>query len=695
MRRKKLVVVSITLLLVVACIIPTPKTDQGNNPGNNITAGSADFDAEATSANSVLLTWPATAGAEKYLLDLQTEAGEFLPVAELSPDQTSYEDIGVPEAFKLTYRLRVQTASGTSAGLTLTITTPEATPNPLTVQANDYAPITWTPPTPDPNNPSADPSIYYPPGFDPAHPENFDPSSMMQPVRTSADIGPEGGTLSITTPDNITYELTIPPDALDETTPISLIPIQTIDGLPFTGGLQGAVRIEPDGLLLDLPATLTISRVDAAPLPDGMLALAFGFDGSGQEFHLQPFGPANQAGSNPGAAHMASLSAGPRRAGPLADIALQQLKGYGIGNGTPKQAATVVKKHGPTDAEARLLNELAYTEVDPELAPLVSRQKLATAKLLSLAQSEFPDWSQMSVNLSQLEILMNYYGKDPALKADLAKILDLLFDRLSTMLKVNPEKCLTGDDFYVQAVAGKILAAKPGSMYNAIKKRLDPQLLKDVAEMKKHCVLALEIEGDITVEVKTVGKYLIHVTGRVAGMKFNFRNGKIFLTGEGDLSYTHLEIAPEVHPKDWCDPWIPDNVDSVLGKVNVTRLDLDIANVPNGALQGVTLTKMTIKDNGAFTGKMTCHHIDDQGKTQTVSVRQVLPALGGSVWYGYFTAAHMSDPVLKFDVHPDRPLSASAKPIIADLNYVRPSFSPGYGTWTEDSRFTLVDTSPK
>ncbi|MBE3067304.1 MAG: hypothetical protein IMZ73_07745, partial [Chloroflexi bacterium] len=492
----------------------------------------------------------------------------------------------------------------------------------------------------------------------------------------------------------ITYVLTIPPDALEESTPISLIPIETIDGLPFSGGLQGAVRIEPDGLMLDLPATLTISRADAEPLPDGMISLAFGFDGSGQEFHLMLFGTAGQTGSHPGAGHMANLTAAPTRAGPLADIALQQLKDYGIAIATPKQAAAVVKSHKPTAAESVLLNQLAYGEIDPELHPLVSRQRLAVTKLLSLAQSETPDWSQMTVSLAQLEILMNYYGKDPSLKADLAKALDLLLDRLTKMLKNNPEKCLTGDDPYAQAVARKILGAKRGSMYEVLKKKIDPQLLKDVAERRKRCVLALEINGKITAEVKLVGKHVIHVEGRVDGMKFNFHNGKVFLTGEGVLSYSKLEIIPERHPQDWCDPWIPDNIRSGLAKVVVTRLDLDIADVPNGVLQGVTLTPMTVTDSVAFKGKMTCTQIDNQGKPQTHSLNQVIPS-GGSVWYGYFIAAHRSNPNLKFDVHLDRPLSGSAQPIIADLHIVRDSFSPGYGTWTEDSTFRLVDTSPK
>jgi hypothetical protein len=712
MLKNKIVLFSITFLLLTACIIPssvatqvatqevTQEINQGANQDANptpviVVSGSEGFSGQATPENSVLLNWKATSSAQKYYLDVRTSDTDFLQLAELSADQTSYEDIGVPEAFELTYRLRVQTASGTSAGDTVTITTPAATPNPLTVQTNDYAPIAWTPPTPDPSNPLADPSIYFPPGFDPEHPEDFDPASAMQQVQASADIGPEGGTVSVTTPDGITYDLIFPPDALTEKTSISLIPIKTIDGLPFTGGLQGAVRIEPDGLPLEVPATLRITRADATPLPERMVTLGFGFDGSGEEFHLLPFGPADQTGFTPGAARPA---AAPMRAGPLADVLkLQELKGAGIGKGTREQAAKVVKKHTPTDAEARLLNELAYGEDNPELAPLVSRQRLATSKLLSLAQSEAPDWSQMSVTLSQLEILMKYYGKDPALKADLEKILNLLAERLSKMLEYNLEKCITSDDFYVQAVAWKIRGAKPGSMYDAIKKKLDPSLVKDVSEMKKACVLTLNITGDMTVEKSMVGKYVIEAAGHVDGLKFNFRNGKVFLTGQGTLAYSMLEITPERHPKDWCDPWIPDNVASVVGRVNVTRLDLAFAAVPNGVLQSVTLTKMTIKDSDAFRGKMTCYNIDDQGKTHVNSVKQVIPALG-SVWYGYFVAAHMATPTYQFtNVYPAdaRPRNGSNHPIIADLQYKRPSFSPGYGTWSEDTKFELVDTRGK
>ncbi|HEX7541543.1 MAG TPA: hypothetical protein VF352_05375 [Anaerolineales bacterium] len=711
-RREHLLIGTVALIVAFACApfskIGTPSADtplsptrdtspSADTPAGPVAAGSGGFSAQATSANSVLLTWPAVAGAQKYLLDVQANGGDFLQAVELNADQTSYEDVGVPDAFELTYRVRVQTASGTSAGDVVTITTPAAAPNPLTVQANDYAPVTWTAPTPDPNHPSLDPSTYYPPGYDPAHPENFDPSSLMQPVRASADIGPEGGVLSVTTPDNITYRLTIPPNALEESTPISLIPIETIDGLPL-GELQGAVRMEPDGLLLDLPATLTISRADAAAVPVGMIEVGFAFDGSGQEFHLQPFATAAQTGLHPGAPHMASLTAAPLHAGPLSDIALKQLRDYGIAVATPQQAAAVVKRNTPTSAEDRLLNQLAYSqETEPELMPLIWKSTLATQALLKQAQNDAPNWGQMTIALSQLDILMRYYGKDPKLSGDLEKALNLLAARLSTMLKYNLENCLTGDDYYVQAVVGTMLSARPGTPYEALKKKLDPQLLKDIAAMRKKCVLALTINSEIHEDDGLTAKTIVQVAGRIDQLKFHFYNGQVFLTGEGLLHYAHVEIFPYPQGKDHCDPWIPDNLDSITARAIVTRLDLTFARVPGGALQAVTLTHMTITDKGIFTGMVTCHSVHDDGTTEVASVRNRLSAPRGSLslWYGYFTVAHMKTPTFEFEVDANRPLSGGAEAIIAKFISNQPSFSPGYGTWSENSEFDLVDTGSR
>ena len=693
MKVKQVSLIVLALLLVSLSCMST--TQVINNSGQTqVPQLSSPFAAEATSPMSVQLAWKPVSGVQKYLLAVRLGDSEFIPVAELTADLTFFEDFPVPDSSELTYRLQAVTSSETIDVGTATVTTAEIEPNPLTVQANDYAPIAWVPPTPDPNNFDIDPSIYYPPGFDPDHPEDFDPANAMQRVETSSEIGPEGGTLSITTPDNITYELTIPPDALEESTLISLIPIETIDGLPFDGGLQGAVRIEPDGLMLDLPATLRITRSDTAPLPEGMVNLAFGFDGSGQEFHLMPFAPADQTSSYPGAGHLASLSAAPTFAGPLAEIALKQLKDFGYLEATPKKAAAVVKNHTPTGAEERLLNQLAYGEADlPELVPIDSRQRLATAKLLSSAENDALSWSQITIALSQLEILMNYYGKDPKLAGDLAKIMDLLVDRLTKMLVVIPEKCLSGNDPYALAIAGKIVNAKPGSMYGAIKKKLAPNLLKDVTENNKKCILFLTIDSKVVEDDSISAKNEVTVFGQIGPLKYNFKNGKVFLTGRGNPAnfYVNVKISPHPTPADKCEPWTPDNLDQVKPQIIVARIDLVIAEVDNGVLQNVKLSPMTISDKTVFTGKVRCKHTQSDGTIINTVKSAKVPTKSGSLWYGMFTVAHMGVREFEFEVlSPD----GNAENV-ARYKSDRPSFSPGYGNWSEDSTFLLINKTPK
>lgn len=102
---------------------------------------------------------------------------------------------------------------------------------------------------------------------------------------TQAAIGPEGGVLSATAADGTQFALTIPPDALDFTEVITMTPASAATGLPLSGGLAGAVSLEPSGLTLSAPATLVITPATA---PAGPLAIGFAFDSSGSRFHLRP-----------------------------------------------------------------------------------------------------------------------------------------------------------------------------------------------------------------------------------------------------------------------------------------------------------------------------------------------------------------------------------------------------------------------
>ncbi len=633
--------VLVLILAAQACNFLTGLTRNGSsNAGGTPDLHPTHFMAQATSGVSVWLAWPAADGAQKYLLDFQTSDSEILPLAELNADQTSYEVIGAPEEMQLTFRLRVQTAAGTSAGETATVTTPQASPAPLSVQANEYKPIQWRPPTPDPKNPVIDPSKLFPPGFDPSNPLAANPADFLQKVEATVQIGPEGGTVSVTTPDKITYTLTIPAGALEAATPISLIPLETIDGLPFSGGLQGAVRIEPDGLQLDLPATLTIVRADAAPLPAGMLNLAFTFDGTGEEFHLYPFAPIGAGSFTPGGVQTIGLSNRPHSAGTLGGVTLSDLKAYGAAAGTAQDAGTVVKAHAPSSPADRLDSSMAYAQAvsTDDLAPLVQITAAAeSASFISYMTNDAPDWGQMVNRLEQFDHLLNRHGKDPGLQGDYGKIWDLMLDRLQKMLAENKNKCLTNDDFYAQAVVAKMTSGKPGSFGGQLAARFKTKFgeaaFKDATALSKNCVLNLEVQSQIKSDTPDVAAYIVRVQGTIRNLKFNYSRGKVYLSGEGSLEYGPVDVIPHTTGSYTCEPWVPAN--TISAWTVLTRLEPVFNDVPNGTVTDFKLMKMQVKDDGVLKGTVKCTNVTSNG-TQTTTVKVNLPANGGSVWYGLF-----------------------------------------------------------
>jgi CARDB len=98
-------------------------------------------------------------------------------------------------------------------------------------------------------------------------------------------LGAAGGSISVTAANGTKLTLALPADALVGDVDITVTPLAGIDGLPFSGGLVGAVDLAPSGLLLQVPGTLTIEP--AGPLPVDQQA-PFGYLGNGQDFHSAP-----------------------------------------------------------------------------------------------------------------------------------------------------------------------------------------------------------------------------------------------------------------------------------------------------------------------------------------------------------------------------------------------------------------------
>jgi hypothetical protein len=97
----------------------------------------------------------------------------------------------------------------------------------------------------------------------------------------SVPIGSDGGTIGVGG-----MTLSLPPGAVPEGQTITATPLLALEGAPFAATPIG-VKLEPSGLVLLQPATLTLPR------PEGPgTVVAFGFNNDGDGFHLVPHRPA-------------------------------------------------------------------------------------------------------------------------------------------------------------------------------------------------------------------------------------------------------------------------------------------------------------------------------------------------------------------------------------------------------------------
>jgi hypothetical protein len=109
---------------------------------------------------------------------------------------------------------------------------------------------------------------------------------VLQPAaRSEVIIAPQGGDVQTTAANGTGITLTMPPGALAEEAAIAITPVTTIANLPVSGTLLAAVRLEPDGLQLAQPATLTLT-LPAGAATSGMVG--FLYSGDGQNFSVLP-----------------------------------------------------------------------------------------------------------------------------------------------------------------------------------------------------------------------------------------------------------------------------------------------------------------------------------------------------------------------------------------------------------------------
>jgi hypothetical protein len=272
--------------------IPAPPTA---TPGST---GVEEFSAQATSLVAVRLKWQSVVDAGGYQIEARYGGGEFFPVAEVAADQTSYDHFTVPGNTDLTYRLSAITGAARVEIASATVAMPDLVPNPWVVQPMPAVPSVGdipdftALPTLDPGNP--DPSVL---ATLTAFADAFGSGSSApqpQPIWVKKDIGPEGGTLTLTAPSQRVFSLEVPAGALDEMTPLYLVPIGEIADFPFSDGHLGAVQIHPP-IPFGGPLILTIESPDDQAVASDPITVGFSVSSFNNELSLAPI---YAAGSN-------------------------------------------------------------------------------------------------------------------------------------------------------------------------------------------------------------------------------------------------------------------------------------------------------------------------------------------------------------------------------------------------------------
>lgn len=505
-----------------------------NGPGEAKVSTTGALRAQASSTVSVLLTWEPVSGATQYQLDAKYGEGEFLPVAQLASGEEVYEDFVFPGITDLTYRLTSAASSGSSEVGTATITFPPVQPNALTVQAERYQPTIAAMPTIDMEN------------FDP---NNFDPSSLIQTWSSSQEIGPEGGTLSVTSPDEVSFTLEVPAGAVEEATSFSLTPIESVSNLPLSGGLLGAVHIQPE-LVLGVPAMLTIDGIGGGQSSSAPLTVGFAVSPILEEFYLYPLADQTGRGQHPsGGGHLADLVAPSLQNGGSASMAVGRGGTYGVGaasNGDVRAQA----ERTPTDAGAQTAQHNAVQQVGGS----GSGQSAAFRQTGEAIQNRFASadgWQAMGSMASALD----QYAQDGGFKHNdelNGRLIDQFLKKLKPLLDRNKGDCLTLDDLFAQEVTGKMGNPKNefwqlvAQAYRARYKSAGQKLLDDLAFGDKSCSIALEFTSSVKIDYndKELGWWGAKVrTETPIPLKLYYLDGRHVLQskGKGHVRYVSYE----------------------------------------------------------------------------------------------------------------------------------------------------------
>jgi len=393
---------ALLVILLLSCNFATGLVGGGGN-------GPKNFSAELSAPDVVALKWDAVEGATGYILELSIDNGESVQFVVLPPDRTSYEDLSAPEKSKLTYQVQAVTKSGPAGKSQVSIVTDVRKPNPLTVK-----------------------------------PE-YDKKKTI-----AKTVGVEGGTLSLVDSNKVEYTLDIPQGAVSADTEIHMTAVTSVKDWPLDGNQIGAVHLEPEGLVLNDVAILTIG-IPMDVNPD--LALAgFAFQGDGQEFHLQLSEQEKSLTNNLPLRNIHLASPVFQQSKHIIRLPVGELNVRGVGQASPTNVSKLLKDHAPTGAGDALEQEWAAEDiVEEELTPLDNSIKgvedPARAKAFDLIKGFYnaENCTQLDSQIALFQIWMNsraYVGlRDDERSRDTRQVWDELADKAKEILEKASTAC--------------------------------------------------------------------------------------------------------------------------------------------------------------------------------------------------------------------------------------------------------------
>jgi hypothetical protein len=193
--------------------------------------------------------------------------------------------------------------------------------------------------------------------------------------------------MTVTAGDGTRFTLVVPQGALLSEIEITMTPVSHVGEFPFSGGLVAAVQLEPEGLLLWEPASLTIEP--AVPI-DVTEQLSFTWHGQGKRFHLYP------------------LQVDPSSI----TMKLVHFSGYGVGRGTDVEADELPPLPLPEDELFPLPQDKLESDTEKQTRKERkerNKKKLTKKKLKKRKRQMCVDFSR--AHLNAFKILKDQFDK--------------------------------------------------------------------------------------------------------------------------------------------------------------------------------------------------------------------------------------------------------------------------------------------